>query len=173
MWVEKYKFPFSHRERRRVLRSWSFAEYISLYSLQLINSYHVLPACSDKRRESKEKIRIDKRAKCYIADCASQFRNVVRSEKGGELIAQFRLPRIFDNRLSGGALINFTRDRSQRPSSNKLIWQKASALRHVAQLLFFVAFRKSLPRHKSSDAPEWDESVDCVNAKRLESSMNI
>lgn len=109
------------------------------YSLQLINSYHVLPACSDKRRESKEKNRIDKRAKCYIADCASQFRNVVRSEKGGESIAQFRLPRIFDNRLSGGALINFTRD-DPRPINS--FGKKASPLRHVAQLLFFVAFRK-------------------------------
>lgn len=125
-------------------------------------------ATSDESR--RKKIRIDKRAKCYIADCASQFRNVVRSEKGGESIAQFRLPRIFDNRLSGGALINFTRD-DPRPINS--FGKKLR--RYVTSLSSYFSWRfaKSLPRHKSSDAPEWDESADCVNAERLESSMNI
>lgn len=48
--------------------------------------------------------------------------------------------------------------------------EKSSA---ITSRIIFVAFRKSLPRHKSSDAPEWDEFTDFVNAGRLESSMNI
>lgn len=75
------------------------------------------------------------------------------------------LPRILDNRLSTSSYQRLSH------TTNKLISQKKSFA--ITSRIIFVAFRKNLPRHKSSDAPEWDEFTDFVNAERLESSMNI